>query len=351
MTFVTTGASKAAEDSYFGEFITGYEPLIFMAIYLVLSAAIVFFGVNKGIERMSKILMPALLVIIIFIGIYSMTLKHTDADGTVRTGWEGFLVYVVPDFKGMTGSKLIKVIVDAISQIFFSLSVAMGIMITYGSYVKDDVNLNSSVKQIVFFDTLIAFLAGLIIIPTVYSFNGREGLQTAGPGLVFQALPKIFNAMGPFGIVVGILFFLMITFAALTSSVSIFETITADVMQFTKKPRWLTTLIVLLVFLGLSAVICLGYNKLYVEVKLPNGSTGQILDIADYLSNSIMMPLIAFMSSIFIGWVVGPKYVKAEMEKGGVKYRLYGMYYVMIKFIVPIIMLILLLQAFGAFTL
>ena len=351
VTFVTTGASKAAEDSYFGEFITGYEPLIFMAIYLVLSAAIVFFGVNKGIERMSKILMPALLVIIIFIGIYSMTLKHTDADGTVRTGWEGFLVYVVPDFKGMTGSKLIKVIVDAISQIFFSLSVAMGIMITYGSYVKDDVNLNSSVKQIVFFDTLIAFLAGLIIIPTVYSFNGREGLQTAGPGLVFQALPKIFNAMGPFGIVVGILFFLMITFAALTSSVSIFETITADVMQVTKKPRWLTTLIVLLVFLGLSAVICLGYNKLYVEVKLPNGSTGQILDIADYLSNSIMMPLIAFMSSIFIGWVVGPKYVKAEMEKGGVKYRLYGMYYVMIKFIVPIIMFILLLQAFGAFTL
>ena len=351
VTFVTTGASKAAEDSYFGEFITGYEPLIFMAIYLVLSAAIVFFGVNKGIERMSKILMPALLVIIIFIGIYSMTLKHTDADGTVRTGWEGFLVYVVPDFKGMTGSKLIKVIVDAISQIFFSLSVAMGIMITYGSYVKDDVNLNSSVKQIVFFDTLIAFLAGLIIIPTVYSFNGREGLQTAGPGLVFQALPKIFNAMGPFGIVVGILFFLMITFAALTSSVSIFETITADVMQVTKKPRWLTTLIVLLVFLGLSAVICLGYNKLYVEVNLPNGSTGQILDIADYLSNSIMMPLIAFMSSIFIGWVVGPKYVKAEMEKGGVKYRLYGMYYVMIKFIVPIIMLILLLQAFGAFTL
>ena len=351
VTFVTTGASEAAEDSYFGEFITGYEPLIFMAIYLVLSAAIVFFGVNKGIERMSKILMPALLVIIIFIGIYSMTLKHTDADGTVRTGWEGFLVYVVPDFKGMTGSKLIKVIVDAISQIFFSLSVAMGIMITYGSYVKDDVNLNSSVKQIVFFDTLIAFLAGLIIIPTVYSFNGREGLQTAGPGLVFQALPKIFNAMGPFGIVVGILFFLMITFAALTSSVSIFETITADVMQVTKKPRWLTTLIVLLVFLGLSAVICLGYNKLYVEVNLPNGSTGQILDIADYLSNSIMMPLIAFMSSIFIGWVVGPKYVKAEMEKGGVKYRLYGMYYVMIKFIVPIIMLILLLQAFGAFTL
>ena len=351
VTFVTTGASKAAEDSYFGGFITGYEPIIFMAIFLVLNALIIFLGVSKGIERMSKILMPALLVIIIFIGIYSMTLTHTDADGTVRTGWEGFLVYVVPDFEGMTATKFIKVVVDAISQIFFSLSVAMGIMITYGSYVKDEINLNSSVKQIVFFDTLVAFLAGLIIIPTVFSFNGREGLQTAGPGLVFQALPKIFNEMGSFGIVVGILFFLMITFAALTSSVSIFETITADMMQVTKKPRWLVTLIVLLVFLGISTVICLGYNKLYVEVKLPNGSTGQILDIADYLSNSIMMPLIAFMSSIFIGWVVGPKYVKAEMEKGGVKYRLYGMYYVMIKFVVPVIMLILLLQAFGAFSL
>ena len=351
VTFITSGASKAAEDSYFVDFITGYEPILYMAIFLVLNALIIFLGVSKGIERMSKILMPTLLVIIIFIGIYSMTLKHTDADGAVRTGWEGFLVYVVPDFEGMTATKFIKVVVDAISQIFFSLSVAMGIMITYGSYVKDEINLNSSVKQIVFFDTLVAFLAGLIIIPTVYSFNGREGLQTAGPGLVFQALPKIFNAMGPFGIVVGILFFLMITFAALTSSVSIFETITADMMQVTKKPRWLITLIVLLVFLGISTVICLGYNKLYVEVKLPNGSTGQILDIADYLSNSIMMPLIAFMSSIFIGWVVGPKYVKAEMEKGGVKYRLYGMYYVMIKFIVPIIMLILLLQAFGAFSL
>ena len=183
------------------------------------------------------------------------------------------------------------------------------------------------------------------------AFNGRDGLQTAGPGLVFQALPKIFNAMGPFGIVVGILFFLMITFAALTSSVSIFETITADIMAVTRKSRRLVTILVTIGYFILSAVICLGYNKLFFNVKLPNGSSGQILDVADYLSNNIMMPLIAFLSSIFIGWVVGPKYVKKEMEKGGVKYRLYGMYYVMIKFIVPVIMLILLLQAFGAFSL
>lgn len=351
VTFVTTGASKAAEDSYFVDFITGYEPILFMAIFLVLNALIIFLGVSKGIERMSKILMPTLLVIIIFIGVYSLFLKHEDADGTVRTGWEGFKVYVVPDFTGLDFPKLMKVIVDAIAQIFFSLSVAMGIMITYGSYVKDEVNLNSSTKQIVFFDTLIAFLAGLIIIPTVYAFNGRDGLQTAGPGLVFQALPKIFNAMGPFGIVVGILFFLMITFAALTSSVSIFETITADVMAVTKKPRKLVTILVTVAYFILSTVICLGYNKLYFDVKLPNGSHGQILDVADFLSNNVMMPLIAFMTSIFIGWVVGPKYVKAEMEKGGAKYRLYGMYYVMIKFVVPVVMLILLLQAFGAFSL
>ncbi len=160
---------------------------------------------EKGIEKFSGVIMPGLLLLVIGIAVYSLTLRHTDGE-TLRTGLQGLAVYVKPDFRGMTLGRFLQILLDAMSQLFFSLSVSMGIMITYGSYVKKDVDLNVSLTQIELFDTLAAFLAGMMIIPAVFVFSGTEGMG-AGPSLMFVSLPKVFRSMGPGGNVVGALFF------------------------------------------------------------------------------------------------------------------------------------------------
>ena len=164
--------------------------------------------------------MPILLIMIVGISIFSMTLSHSDANGVTRTGLQGLKVYLVPNFSGMTLKDFVIVFVDALGQLFFSISVAMGIMVTYGSYVQKETNLMRSINQIEWFDTAVALLAGLMIVPAVYTFMGTEGMS-AGPGLMFVSLPKIFEAMGAAGPVIGTIFFLMVSFAAVTSSVSV----------------------------------------------------------------------------------------------------------------------------------
>ena len=187
-------------------------------------------GVEKGIEKYSRYIMPGLLLLIIGIAIFSLTLSYTDESGMTRTGIEGLLVYIKPDFTGLTVQRFLNIALDAMSQLFFSLSVSMGIMITYGSYVKDDVDLNKANNQIEIFDTGVAFLAGLMIIPAVYVFLGTDGMAS-GPSLTFISLPKVFAAMGGVGRVVGAVFFLALGFAALTSCVSVMETLVANCME------------------------------------------------------------------------------------------------------------------------
>ena len=199
-------------------------------VYLLITAAVVIGGVNKGIERFSKVLMPILVVLIFAIGIFSLTLNYKDASGAARSGLEGLKIYVVPDFKGLTMQKLVTVFVDALGQLFYSISVAMGIMVAYGSYVKKESKLMGSINQIEIFDTLVAFLAGLMIIPAVYVFMGRDGMS-AGPGLMFISLPKVFNEMGIAGDIVGLIFFMIVAFAAVTSSVSIMEAIVSSLID------------------------------------------------------------------------------------------------------------------------
>ena len=162
--------------------------------------------------------------------IFSRTLRFEDGNGVVRTGLQGLSVYVLPNFDGITWKRFLEILLDAMSQLFFSLSVSMGIMITYGSYVKKDVNLGRSLGQIEFFDTFVAFLAGLMIIPAVYVFFGTEGMAS-GPSLMFISLPKVFAEMGSIGSLIGAVFFVMVLFAALTSSVSFMETLVADCMD------------------------------------------------------------------------------------------------------------------------
>lgn len=347
VTYIISDGKDAATDGYFTAFITSdIAPIVFMLVFLALTAWIVYRGVEKGIEKFSKIIMPGLILLILVIAIFSLTLTHTDADGTVRTGMEGLAFYVKPDFSGLTVKRFLEILLDAMSQLFFSLSVSMGIMITYGSYVKPDVNLNKAVNQIEIFDTGVAFLAGAMIIPAVFVFSGTEGMG-AGPSLMFVSLPKVFAAMGKAGIFVGILFFVTAIFATLSSCISVLESIVANCMEIFHTGRKKTVSVLYAVYLAASAIIALGYSIFYVEVELPNGSTGQLLDIMDYISNSVMMPFIALLSTILIGWVMTPDYVIDEMERNGSRFRRKKLYRIMIRYVAPVMMFILFLQSTG----
>ena len=347
--FVSGNAAATTADGYFTGFITSrWEPVIWFLIYLAATSVVVYKGVNKGIEALSKVLMPILLLLIIGIACFSLTLKHTDAAGVTRTGLEGFKVYAIPNFEGMTFRSFINVLMDAMGQLFYSISVAMGIMITYGSYVKKETNLVKSVNQIEFFDTIVAFLAGLMIVPAVYTFMGMEGMG-AGPSLMFVSLPKVFAAMGGMGAVVGIAFFVMVVFAALTSSVSIMEAIVACVMDKFRMERHKAVISVALLTLVLGLVVCFGYNIFYFELTLPNGSVAQVLDVMDYISNYVLMPVVAIATCILIGWIVKPKTVIDEVTLGGVKFGRERLYVVMVKYVTPVMLLFLLMQSLGVF--
>ncbi|MCI6732235.1 MAG: sodium-dependent transporter [Lachnospiraceae bacterium] len=345
--YLTGQAEQAAQDDYFTSFITSpVAPVVFSLLFMAVTALIVYNGVEGGIERVSRCMMPILLVLVVVIAVYSVTLRHTDASGQLRTGIDGFLYYLTPQFEGLTVKRFFQILLDAMSQLFFSLSVSMGIMITYGSYVKPEVNLNTAVRQIEFFDTGVALLAGAMIIPAVYVFSGTEGMS-AGPSLMFISLPKVFAAMGKAGVVVGILFFVSAIFATLTSCISVLESITANCMAIFHTGREKTVLVLSAIYLAASAVISLGYSIFYFEVQLPNGSTGQLLDIMDYISNSVMMPFIALMSTILIGWIMTPDYIIEEMERNGENFHRKKLYRVMSRYVVPVMMFALFLQSTG----
>lgn len=313
-------------------------------------AFIVFRGINKGIESSSKILMPLLLLLVVGIAFFSLTIHYEDETGVARTGMQGFLIYVVPDFSEMTVKGFFTVLLDAMGQLFFSLSVAMGIMVAYGSYVKDDANLVRSINQIEIFDTAVAFLAGVMIIPAVYTFMGREGMAASGPSLMFVSLPKVFASMGKIGNLVGCLFFAMVLFAAITSAVSVMEAVVSSFMDKFHMTRTKAATVETIIAIVGGVIVCLGYNKLYFELKLPNGAIAQILDIMDYISNNLLMPLVAIGTCVLIGWILKPKAVIDEVEKSGSRFGRKRLYVVMIQYIAPILLVILLLKSVGILT-
>ncbi len=345
--YMISNGTDAAKDGYFISFITSKaSPIVFMLIFLSITAWIVFCGIEKGIEKFSRIIMPGLILMIIIIAVFSLTLSHKDSDGTVRTGLQGLMVYLRPDFTGLTAKRFLEILLDAMSQLFFSLSVSMGIMITYGSYVKDDVNLSKATNQIEIFDTAVAFLAGMMIIPAVFVFLGTEGMSS-GPSLIFITLPKVFESMGILGRFVAIIFFIMLAFAALTSCVSVMETLVANCMEIFHQSRKKMCAVIGVYSLVTALLICLGYNVFYFELQLPNGSVGQLLDVMDYISNSFLMPFISLLTSIFIGWVIGPQWIVDEVTKNHEKFPRAGLYRFMIQYVVPVVMLILFLMSTG----
>lgn len=346
--YLTGGAGAAMADGYFTGFITStWSPIIWFLIFLGATTLVVYKGVDTGIERFSRVLMPILLILILAVSVFSLTLIHTDEAGNTRTGLQGFLVYVVPSFSGMTVKEFLVILMDAMGQLFYSISVAMGIMVAFGSYVKKDTNLVKSVNQIEIFDTVVAFLAGLMIVPAVFTFMGTEGMNS-GPSLMFVSLPKVFGAMGKVGVAVGAAFFLMVAFAALTSSVSVMEAIVSSVMDKFRITRKKATLGVAAVAMVVGIIVCLGYNLFYFELMLPNSATpGQILDILDYVSNYVLMPVVAISTCILIGWVVKPKTVIDEVTLGGCRFGRKALYVVMVKFVTPVMLFLLLLQSLG----
>lgn len=346
--FLTGEGPQAAEDGYFTDFITSeVQPIVLLLVFLFAVAFIIILGVNKGIEASSKVIMPILLLLVIGIAVFSLTIQHTDDAGTVRSGLEGFRIYVIPNFEGLTIQGFFTVLLDAMSQLFFSLSVAMGIMISYGSYVSDDSNLVKSINQIEIFDTLVAFLAGVMIIPAVYTFMGREGMQASGPSLMFVSLPKVFAAMGGIGNIIGFLFFAMVLFAALTSAVSVMEAVVSSFMDEFHISRLKAAVIETAIAVAGGLLVCLGYNKLYFDIVLPNGTHAQILDIMDYISNNALMPVVAIGTCILIGWIVKPKVIIDEVEKSGCKFSRRKLYLVMIQYVAPVLLVILLLKSIG----
>ncbi len=328
VTFVMGQGSAAAADGFFNSFIgSTASPLIFAAIYIFLTAAVVLMGVQKGIENISKILMPVLLVLTVGISIYGLTL-----DGAM----EGVKYYLIPNFSNFS----LKTVVAAMGQLFYSMSLAMGIMITYGSYMPKKENLESSVRQIEIFDTSVAFLAGLMIIPAVFAFSGGDSSALGqGPGLMFVTLPKVFNTM-PGGNIVGIVFFVLVLFAALTSSISLMETV---VSIFRDKFRINRKLLCILVMIGTMLVAIpssIGYG-LWDNVLIFGK---QILDFFDFLSNNIMMPIAALLTCLFVAYVVKTKTVEDEVEQTA-KFKSKTLYRVMIKYVCPVFLVVILISS------
>lgn len=325
--FLTGGGKSAAADTYYTDFIASpVEPLGWFFLFLAATAVIVLLGVEKGIEKVSKFMMPVLVILTVGIAVYCITLPGAG---------EGVAYYLKPNLKDFST----KTVLAAMGQLFYSMSLAMGIMVTYGSYMQKDNNLESSVRQIEIFDTGFAFLAGLMIIPAVFVFSGKDALQT-GPGLMFVTLPKVFANM-PFGELIGAVFFLLVLFAALTSSISLMETIVSIICDRLHWPRKRSALTVTVCALILGAPSSMGFGPLSF-VKILNLS---ILDFMDFISNSVMMPVVAFFTCIFVGFFIKPEAIGEEVRLSSRAFKSEQLFSVMIKWIAPLFLVAILLSS------
>lgn len=326
--FVSGNVSSAASDNYFTGFIAQpIEPIVWFGIFVLLTAVVVMIGVQKGIEKASSILMPILVVLILCIAIFCVT----------RPGaLEGVKYYLLPDFNNFSATTVLA----AMGQLFYSMSLAMGIMITYGSYMKKDADLHSSVRQIESFDTVIAFLAGLMIVPSVFVFSGgSEEALSKGPSLMFITLPKVFESMKLSGLI-GSAFFILVLFAALTSAISLLETnvsILCDKLHWNRKKA---TIIVSAYILVMGSIVSLGFGPLDFIQILGLG----LLDFLDFISNSVLMPIVAILTCISIGFFIKPDFIYKEIESNK-PFKNKTFYTVMLKWIAPICLILILFFA------
>ena len=314
------------EISYFENFVAGIgEPIGWFLLYLACTAVVVFFGVEKGIEKVSKIMMPALIVLMIGVAGYTLCM-----DGAMKGVW----YYIKPDFSHFSFTTVFA----AMGQLFYSMSLAMGIMSTYGSYMKKEDSIESSVRHIEIFDTGIAFLAGLTIIPAVFASGMEESLK-AGPSLMFIVLPKVFDKMVG-GSIIGVVFFILVSFAALTSSISLMETVVSIVGDKLKCQRKTSCIIVIFICLLLGLPSSLGMGP-WGGIKILGKN---FLDFFDFLSNSVVMPIVAFLTCLLVGYIIKPKTLSEEIELTG-KFKSKALFEVVIKYIAPVCILLILITS------
>ena len=327
--YIKGNGSLLATDGYFSSFITdGLSTEICFIVFALFTLGIIYAGVRNGIERVSKFMMPVLVVLSVVIAIYSVS-----RPGALK-GVEYFLIPNIKNFSWMT-------VVAAMGQMFYSLSIAMGILITFGSYMKRDISIEDSTRNVEIFDTAIAIMAGLMIIPAVFSFSGGDpDTLQAGPSLMFITIPKVFDSMG-LGTVIGILFFLLVLFAAVTSSIALTESAVSTFEDELGWGRKKATILVGVIMLLLGSLSSLGYGPL-ANVKILGM---QFLDFFDFLTNSVMMPIAAIAICLLVSKVIGVKRIEEEVLHGESSFRRKKVFYIMIQYLCPIFAVIILISS------
>lgn len=327
--YLTGNGSALAADGYFSTFISdGFSTEICFLIFAGITLGIIYAGVRNGIERVSKFMMPILVVLSVMIAVYSMT-----RPGAVR-GIQYFLVPNLKNFSWMT-------VVTAMGQMFYSLSIAMGILITFGSYMKKDISIEGSTEHVEIFDTAIAIMAGLMIIPAVFAFSGGDpDTLQAGPALMFITIPKVFANMG-MGTFVGVLFFMLVLFAALTSSIALTESSVSTIEDELGWNRKKSTLLVAVVMVILGTLSCLGYGPLASVTIIGM----QFLDFFDFMTNSVMMPIAAIATCLLVSRVIGVEKIEEEVAKDGKPFKRKRVFNMMIRRLCPIFAAIILISS------
>lgn len=327
--YITGHGNLLASDEYFTSFISdGVSTELCFIIFALFTLLIIYAGVRNGIERVTRIMMPILVVLSVIIAVYSITRPGALA------GVKYFLVPNVQNFSWMT-------VVTAMGQMFYSLSIAMGILITFGSYMKKDISIEDSTKNVEIFDTAIAIMAGLMIIPAVFAFSsGDPNTLKAGPSLMFITIPKVFESMG-LGSAIGVLFFVLVLFAAITSSIALTE---SAVSTFEDELHWnrkKATVIIGIIMIILGSLSSLGYGPLASVTIIGM----QFLDFFDFLTNSVMMPIAAIAISLLISRVVGVDKIEEEVLHGESSFRRKKVFVIMIKYLCPIFAVIILISS------
>lgn len=318
-----------AQDGYFGEFISnGLSPEICFIVFSVVVIAIIYAGVQNGIERVSKLMMPILVVLSVIIAVYSVT----------RPGaFEGVKYFLVPNVKNFSWMT----VVTAMGQMFYSLSIAMGILVTFGSYMRKETEIEAATEQVEIFDTAIAIMAGLMIIPAVFAFSGGDAATLqAGPSLMFITIPKVFASMG-FGTLTGVMFFVLVLFAALTSSIALTESAVSTFEDEFKWSRKKSTTIIGLIIVSLGTLSALGYGPL-AEVTIIGM---QFLDFFDFLTNTVMMPIAAIATCLLVSRVIGVEKIEAEVTADGAPFKRKNIFAFMIRFLCPVFAAIILISS------
>ena len=318
-----------ATDEYFSAFISnGRSTEICFILFTLFTVVIIYAGVRNGIERVSKFMMPILVVLSLLIAGYSVS-----RPGAVR-GIQYFLVPNLKNFSWMT-------VVTAMGQMFYSLSIAMGILITFGSYMKKDISIEGSAEHVEIFDTAIAIMAGLMIIPAVFAFSGGDpDTLQAGPALMFITIPKVFANMG-MGTFVGVLFFILVLFAALTSSIALTESSVSTIEDELGWSRKKSTLLVAAVMVILGTLSCLGYGPLASVTIIGM----QFLDFFDFMTNSVMMPIAAIATCLLVSRVIGVEKIEEEVTQGGKPFKRKRVFNMMIRRLCPIFAAIILISS------